>query len=124
MMVQKTILIVDDEKDLVDLMAVMLETQGFVVMKAFSGEEAITKLEEQKPDIILLDIMMPQMSGYEFCQKIKGDDRHKSIPVILVTAKVQSEDQKRGKEAGADGFITKPYEYSQLIQEIQKLIHG
>lgn len=68
--------------------------------------------------------MMPQMSGYEFCQRIKGDDRYKSIPVILVTAKVQSEDQKRGKEAGADGFITKPYEYSQLIQEIQKLIHG
>lgn len=124
MTAQKTILIVDDEKDLVDLMAVMLEVQGFTVIKAFSGEEALAKLREKKPDIVLLDVMMPEMSGYEVCQKIKNEDQYKMIPVIFVTAKAQLEDQKKGREAGADGFITKPYEYSQLLQEIQKFVHG
>ncbi len=121
-MSKKIILVIDDERDLVDLLAMRLEIDGFTIMKAFNGKEALSKLKEKKPDIILLDIMMPEMNGYEVCQEIKNDSQYKNIPVIILTAKVRKEDQERGRQVGSDDFIAKPYEYSELIEKIQKFI--
>lgn len=79
-------------------------------------------MEETKPDLILLDIMMSEMSGYEVCQKTKKDPHRQDIPIILMTAKAGEEDWERGKRVGADGFIAKPYEFSELINKIRTFI--
>lgn len=118
----KKILVVDDEKDIVRLLESRLTMNGFEVYTAFDGVEALKKVKEIKPDLIILDIMLPKIDGFQVCRIIKYDIDYKNIPIILLTAKASQEDQDKGKEVGADLFIVKPFESGSLISEIKKLL--
>lgn len=115
-----TILIVDDNAQNLELLEAYLEELPSArVLTATSGQDALAKVASDKPDLMLLDIMMPKMSGFEVCKKIKADSATKDIPVILVTALHEMGDQERGVEMGADDFLTKPVNRVDLIARIQ-----
>jgi CheY-like chemotaxis protein len=121
---KRTITVVDDNPELVEIVRVMLEEKGFNVRCAYSGQELFAGLEEQKPDLILLDIMMPQMDGLEVLTLLKENPGTASIPVILLTAKMQYEDILGGYKTGADYFITKPFKKTDLMAGINLILNG
>lgn len=118
----KTIIVVDDNPDIVNIVKTILEGKGYDVMCAYSGAELFTKLKEKKPDLIILDIMMPEMDGLEVLTRLKGVPDTASLPVILLTAKVQYEDVLGGYKLGADYYITKPFTSTQLTNGINLLL--
>ena len=118
----KTIIVVDDNPDIVNIVKTILEGKGYDVMCAYSGAELFTKLKEKKPDLIILDIMMPEMDGLEVLTRLKGVPETASLPVILLTAKVQYEDVLGGYKLGADYYITKPFTSTQLTNGINLLL--
>jgi CheY-like chemotaxis protein len=120
---KRTIMVVDDERELVAVVRTMLEEKGFSVTCAYSGKDLFAGLEEQKPDLIILDIMMPQMDGLEALTRLKEDQSTATIPVILLTAKVQHVDVLGGYKMGADFYITKPFTKSQLIDGINTILN-
>lgn len=113
-----TILVVDDNPDSVEVVRGILEARGYDVVTAMSGSEALEVLQAGKVNLVLLDIMMPVMSGIEVLQRIKQNPALSTLPVILVTAKVQDEDLLRGYQYGAEYYITKPFTAKQLIYGI------
>jgi len=117
-----TIMVIDDQPDILDIVKAILERSGYVVQVADSGMEAFSLMEEKKPDLIILDIMMPQMDGLKVLQQLKGNADYSSIPVILLTVKVQHEDVLKGYKLGADYYITKPFNSSQLIVGINFIL--
>jgi len=119
---KKTIMVVDDNPDIITIVRTILEGKGYSVLSAFSGPELLTRLEGEKPDLIVLDIMMPQMDGLEVLTRLKGAPETSSIPVILLTAKVQYEDVLGGYKLGADYYITKPFTSTQLLNGINLLL--
>ena len=119
---KRTIMVVDDNHDIVEILRTMLEENGFNVGCAYSGQELFTSLEEQKPDLILLDIMMPKMDGLEVLNRLKRNPSTSSIPVILVTAMVRYENIIRGYRMEADYYITKPFTEIQLLTGINLLL--
>lgn len=116
---KKRVLIVDDEFDIVETIQFMLESEGFECLVAYDGEDALLKARTENPDLILLDIMLPKINGYQVCRLLKSDEEYKHIPIIMLTAKVQESDKFWGKESGADDYVTKPFEMEKLIQKIQ-----
>ncbi len=113
------ILVVDDDEDVVDMIVDILEMNDqFASIKAFSGTEALEKAKAEKPDLILLDIMMPDLDGFEVCEKLKEDDVTRDIPVIMVTAKKDSVSYLDAISVAADGYITKPFEVREILKEI------
>ena len=118
----KTVMVVDDNPDIVTIVKTILEGKGYGVQSAYSGQEVFNMLEEQKPDLIVLDIMMPQMDGLEVLTRLKGEPATATIPVILLTAKVQYEDVLGGYKMGADYYITKPFTSTQLLNGINLLL--
>ena len=117
------ILVVDDEVYIVHILDFSLGMEGYEVVTALDGEEALAKSLEHKPDLIVLDIMMPKMDGYEVCKRLKADDATRSIPVILLSAKGRNVDQKMGFEAGAEDYITKPFSPRKLVERINALLN-
>ncbi len=117
-----TIMVIDDQPDILDIVKAILERSGYVVQVADSGMEAFSLMEEKKPDLIILDIMMPQMDGWKVLKQLKGNADYSSIPVILLTVKVQHEDVLKGYKLGADYYITKPFNSSQLIVGINFIL--
>lgn len=116
-----TVLVVDDEPDVLLLCRVNLEFEGYQVIEAADGEEAMRMVREHRPDVILLDVMMPAMDGWQVLSALKEDPEAADIPVIMLTAKVQDEDQIRGWSAGAADYITKPFSplaLSQVVEEV------
>ena len=118
------IIVVDDNPDLVEIVRIMLESKGFNVTCAYSGTELLAGLEEQKPDLIFLDIMMPYMNGFEVLTQLKENPDTASIPVILLTAKNLYDDVVTGYRIGAEYYITKPFESTQLFSGISLLLGG
>ena len=118
------ILITDDEPDLLDLAKRNLESAGYTVLVASNGKEAIEKADTELPDLILLDVVMPGMSGFEACKALKEQPKTKSIPVVMFTALGRDVDRMMGLDAGADGFITKPIAKNNLITEVEKILEG
>ena len=116
---KKRILIVDDQKDIVELIRFKLENEGFECLVAFDGEEGLQKAKKHKPDLILMDIMMPKINGYQVCRLLKSDENYKNIPIIMLSAKDQESDKFWGKESGADDYVTKPFDFEELFQKIQ-----
>ena len=113
------ILIVDDTPSNIKTLAAMLK-QYYRIMIAKSGPEALDLIQKGPlPDLVLLDIMMPEMDGYEVCRKLKADKRTKDIPVIFITAKSEEEDRQRGKELGSAAYITKPFDARTVIQIVK-----
>ncbi len=112
------ILVVDDEKNILDIIRFNLEVEGYEVFTAQEGEEALRLAQEVKPDLILCDIMMPEMDGLEVCRRLKEDGRTNQVPVVMLSAKTQPHDKVASIEAGADDFITKPFDFSDLVARI------
>ena len=116
---QTKILVVDDEEKNVKLMEAILLPRGYQIIKAFNGEEALRQVAEHTPDLILLDVMMPIMNGFEVCKKLKDDVETRLIPIVIMTALGQLDDRVKGIEAGADDFLTKPVNRDELLARIQ-----
>lgn len=123
-MAKKKILVVDDEGELVKGLQIRLEASGFEVIAAFDGQEGLEKARDEKPDLILLDVMMPKMNGYQVCRELKNDENTKNIVVIMLTAKGQESDKFWGKEVGANDYVIKPFESSELMEKIKELLNG
>jgi two-component system alkaline phosphatase synthesis response regulator PhoP len=119
---KKTIMVVDDNPDIITIVRTILEGKGYSVFSATSGPELLDLLKTQKPDLIILDIMMPEMDGLEVLSRLKGMTETATIPVILLTAKVQYEDVLGGYKLGADYYITKPFTSTQLVNGINLLL--
>ncbi len=117
------LLLVDDEQSLVKLVKKRLEAEGFQVSVAVDGEEALQKAREELPDLIILDVMLPKMTGHEVCLILKQDPRYQNIPIILFTALAQARDEKIGFECGADAYIRKPFRAPDLVEKIRSLIN-
>lgn len=113
---------VDDEEDLVKTVAFRLEANGYEVTSAYNGMEAIDKVHKDNPDLVILDIMLPKIDGYKVCGLLKKDPRYKDIPIIMFSARAQESDIKMGEEAGADAYITKPFEPQALLEKIRELL--
>ena len=116
------ILIVDDERHNRQLLEVMLAPEGFLLLTAASGEEALAMVAQQPPDLILLDIMMPGMDGYQVAAKIKGNLATKNIPIIMVTALDDRNARMLGLSAGAEDFLTKPVDRAELCVRVRNLL--
>ena len=121
-MANKTILVVDDEKDLLDLIEYNLKKENFDVLKAENGEEGIKIAKEHKPDLVLMDIMMPKMDGMEAVEKMRADDDLKSIPIIFLTARSDEKTEVEGLNKGGDDYITKPISTTKLISRIKAVM--
>jgi CheY-like chemotaxis protein len=117
-MKQQRVLVVDDNPDSITIIRSILDAHGFLVDVAESGPEALKKLESNVPDVLLLDVMMPEMSGIEVLERLKANKRTAKLPVVLVTAKTQDEDVLVGYQYGADYYITKPCTSKQLLYGI------
>jgi len=113
------LLIVDDDENMVFLLEEMLKTNGYNVITAFSAEEALEKMKHIKPHIILSDIMMPGMDGFEFCRKVRNDKKLSDVEFIFLTAKEASEFETTGLKLGADDFIEKPFSFDRLLARIE-----
>ena len=120
---KKRILIVDDEKDFIDPLSARLEARGFDIIGAHTGKEGLEKARAEKPDLIILDIMMPEMDGYDVCRKLKIDENYKKIPIIMLTAKFQPNDVKFAKEMGADAYLTKPLDFDMLLKMLSTFLN-
>ncbi len=116
------ILLVDDEPDLVQMVSVRLTAAGYEVAKAYDGQEALAKVKEVHPDLIILDLMLPKLDGYKVCRLLKFDERTRPIPILIFTARAQVEDVTLATECGADAYITKPFEAKMLLGKIQELL--
>ena len=121
-MMQKKILVADDEKDIVELIAYNLEQEGFAVCKAFDGRKAWEMVNADKPDLVILDLMMPAMPGMEVCRMIRRQAETAAIPIIMLTAKSDPVDKILGLEIGADDYITKPFHVRELIARVRAVL--
>lgn len=117
----RKILAVDDEKHIVRLVQVNLERQGYEVITAYDGKEALQKVEEERPDLIVLDVMMPYMDGFEVLQNLRRNPSTRDIPVIMLTAKAQDADVFRGWQSGVDCYLTKPFNPMELVSFVQRI---
>jgi len=123
-MMKKKILVVDDEFEIVELTRMILEKEGFQVSGANSGMSAIKLVQEVNPDMILLDVNMPEMSGWEVLRVLKTDETMSHIPVILFTIKSEVRDKVHGIQNGAYDYITKPFSYDELVLRINKIFEN
>ena len=117
-----TILIVEDEEALVTLIDYNLQKEGFKVISASDGEEGLLRIAEDKPDLVLLDWMLPKVSGIELCRRLRNNPQSKNIPVIMLTARSEEADRIRGLDTGADDYLTKPFSMSELVARIKAVL--
>ena len=120
----KKILIADDRSEVVELVKVTLEGEGYRTIDASDGREALEKIRKEKPDLVLLDIVMPKMDGFEVLSQLKKDPVLKEIPIIMLTAKGQKPDQEKGRRLGAQDYIAKPFSPSALLKRIEEILAG
>ncbi len=118
------ILIVDDEEGLSNMLKSHLEKKGWVIELAKDGEEGLQKARAIKPNLILLDIMMPKMNGYQVCNQLKSDQEYKDIPILMATARDKKEEIAEGLLVGADDYLPKPYDLKILVNMIKQLLKG
>ena len=119
---KKRILIVEDEESLLKLESILLTSRGYEVKGVTDGQAALDAVASSKPDLVLLDIMLPVIDGFEVCRQIKSSEATRHIPVIMLTAKKSREDMARGEEVGADWYITKPFKSAMVIETIQRFL--
>src|SRR4051794_7056788 len=119
---QSTVLIVDDNPQNVDLLQAFLESLPVKIVSAVDGLDALRKVEEHNPDLILLDIMMPQMSGFQVCRRIKGDAKTRDIQILMVTALNELGDIEQANESGTDDFVSKPVNKIELLTRVKSLL--
>ena len=116
------VLVADDDPDILALVSFRLERAGYEVVKASDGEQALQAAFERRPDLAILDVMMPKLTGYDVTRRIRGDEATKRMPVILLTARVQEADVTQGFEAGADDYLKKPFSPQELRSRVQAIL--
>ena len=121
-MSNKRILVADDEPNLVRSLTFILQKEGYATASAANGEEALEKIKQSKPDLVFLDVMMPQKNGYEVCKEVKQEPDLRSIYIIILTAKGQEADREQGAGCGADEFITKPFGLQEIVARVKKVL--
>ena len=120
----KKILVVDDERHIVRLVQVNLDRAGYEVLVAYDGIEALKKVSEDKPDMVILDVMMPRMDGFEVLKKLQADEDTKDIPVIMLTAKAQDADIFKGWSSGVSSYLTKPFNPRELLTFVERIFQS
>jgi len=119
---KRTILIVDDEEDVLDLLQLVFETSGFAVRRAATGKSAVSIAYEEPPDVVLLDVMMPEMDGWQVIRTLKADERTRQVPVVMLSARAERRDKMIGLQEGAEGYIAKPFSPSEVVREVQSFL--
>ncbi|MBI5559269.1 MAG: response regulator [Deltaproteobacteria bacterium] len=122
MSVKTKILIIDDNIDTVELLRKRFRTEGYDTDEAYDGEEGLHKVRDYDPDLVILDVMMPKIDGYEVCRRIKQDETLKHIPILMLSAKGRVPDKVRGLDIGADGYITKPFDFKEVVARVRSLL--
>jgi len=121
-MEKKRVLVADDEPDILHILTRYLEIDGYQVTPCPDGKDAYEKIAQDRFDLLILDVMMPGINGWEICRKVKDDPQKRDIPVLILTARSQNTDALMSYECGADEYATKPFDYQQLSGQIKKLI--
>lgn len=121
---KKKILVVEDEESLRKLITILLNSKGYDVRAVSNGQAALDALGEEKPDLVLLNVMLPAVNGFEVCQYIKKTPSTKDIPVVFLAAKMAKEDMARGQQVGADEYLTKPFKSAQMVETIDRLLNS
>jgi len=121
---KKKILVVDDQKHIVRLVQITLEKAGYEVVTAYDGVEALEQVEKENPDMIVLDVMMPRMDGFEVLSRLQADPRHQHIPVIMLTAKAQDADIFKGWQSGVSSYLVKPFNPRELLTFVQRIFQS
>ena len=123
-MANRRILVVDDERHIVRLVQVNLERAGYEVLTAYDGIEAMEKVKTESPDMVVLDVMMPRMDGFEVLKNLQADPRYQNIPVIMLTAKAQDADIFAGWQSGVSSYLTKPFNPRELLTFVQRIFES
>jgi two-component system OmpR family response regulator len=118
----RRVLIVDDDPIIIDIVTTVLDLEDFATSTAHDGPTALAMIDDDPPDAVVLDVMMPDMTGLEVCRQLKDSDEHANLPIILLTAKDQPEDRRAGLEAGCDAYLAKPFSPLELIDVIENLL--
>lgn len=121
-MATQKILLVDDDPNILKVLSMRLEKTGYEVDSISDGFMALEKIRKDRPDLIILDLMLPEIDGYKVCRMLKFDETYKNIPVIMLTGRTQEEDRKKGLQMGADAYIVKPFESKNLLMKIEELL--
>jgi DNA-binding response OmpR family regulator len=119
---QARVLVADDDPIILRLLEVNLGLEGFAVVTAGRGEEAIRQAQEMRPDLIILDVMMPGMSGYDVAGQLRNDPDTAGIPIVFLSARAQEEDRKRGHALGVAAYVTKPFDPAELVDIVRRLV--
>ena len=119
----KTVLVCDDDPIILRLLRVNMEVEGYDVLQASNGEEAVQVASANHPDLVIMDIMMPRMDGYQACRALKADETTRDIPIVFLSAKVQQSDIEKGLAYGVEEYLTKPFDPSDLLEVVDRLIH-
>lgn len=119
---QKKILVTDDSPTMVAMIKELLESDGYSVIIASDGQEALEKAKKEKPDLIILDLMLPKIDGYKVCAILKFDKNYGKIPIIILTARAGESDKELGTEVRADAYVTKPFESGAFLAKVKELI--
>lgn len=117
----KRILVVEDEEDVLRVVTLRLESSGYEVIPAVDGLDGLDKAKRSKPDLIILDVMLPKMDGYKVCKMLKFSEDYKDIPIVILTARMES-NKKLAEELRYDAYITKPFDFAALLQTIKQLL--
>ena len=120
----KAILVADDDPDILSIVSMSLETQGYTVYKASNGREAVDLAKQHHPDLVLMDMMMPIVSGYEAVSELKDDATTRDITIVGLSAKAMATDMERATDAGIDGYITKPFRIAQILTVVESYLQG
>ncbi|HLT27858.1 MAG TPA: response regulator [Zeimonas sp.] len=115
------VLIAEDEPHIVESLSFVLQRSGYEVASVFDGEAAMSQLRSDPPDMMILDVMLPKLNGFEVLKQVKSDPSLRSIPVIILTAKGQTQDRRMAEEIGVDGFMTKPFSNREIVDEVRRL---
>jgi CheY-like chemotaxis protein len=122
--VAKAILVADDDPDILSIVSMSLETQGYTVYKATNGREAVDLAKQHHPDLVLMDMMMPIVSGYEAVTELKADAATRDITIVGLSAKAMATDMERATDVGIDGYITKPFRIAQVLTVVESYLQG
>ena len=118
----KKILLIDDEQVITKVLTSRFRSNGYEILVASDGQEGLAKARSENPHLIILDMMLPKLDGYRVCSLLKLDDNYKHIPILMLTARVQAQDQEKGIRAGADAYMTKPFEPEALLDKVRELL--
>ena len=121
-MASKRVLIAEDEPHIVESLSFVLSRAGYEVASAGDGEAAFARLSEARPDVVILDVMLPRMNGFDLLRRLRADPDFSGLPVIMLTAKGQNQDRRTAEDIGADAFITKPFSNRDVVEQVRRLV--